>query len=46
MLIEITLLAGRTDAQKHALFEEATAAASVSLGMDPAEVPASCPFSE
>ena len=38
MLIEITLLAGRTDARKHALFEEVTAAASVSLGMDPAEV--------
>ena len=46
MLIEITLLAGRTDAQKHALFEEVTAAASVSLGMDPADVRVSCPFSE
>lgn len=38
MLIEITLLAGRTNAQKHALFEEVTAAASASLGMDPTEV--------
>lgn len=38
MIIEITLLAGRTDAQKLALFEEVAAAASVSLGLDPSEV--------
>lgn len=38
MFIEITLLAGRKDAQKQALLEEVTAAASASLGMNPAEV--------
>lgn len=38
MLIEITLLAGRTDAQKQVLFNEVTAAAAVSLGVDAREV--------
>lgn len=38
MLIEITLLEGRSDAQKKRLFEEVTAAVHASLGMDPESV--------
>ncbi len=38
MLIEITLLAGRTGAQKQSLFAEVTAAVASSLGMQPHQV--------